>query len=76
MADFEAKIPCETQGEGILIAFNERYLMNTVSVLRADESVMKINTATSPVFIQCKESDGVHMCLPVRLFEVVGDGQK
>lgn len=76
MADFEAKIPCETQGEGILIAFNERYLMNTVSVLRADESVMKINTATSPVFIQCKESDGIHMCLPVRLFEVVGDGQK
>lgn len=75
MADFEAKIPCVTQGDGGMIAFNERYLMNTVSVLKAEESVIKFNTATSPVLIQCKESDGIHICMPVRLHEVV-DGQE
>ena len=74
MADFEAKIPCETQGDGGALAFNERYLMNTVSVLKADVSLIKFNTATSPVLIQCKDSDGIHICMPVRLHEVV-DGQ-
>ena len=75
MADFEAKIPCVTQGDGGMIAFNERYLMNTVSVLKEDESVIKFNTATSPVLIQCKGSDGIHICMPVRLHEVI-NGQE
>lgn len=75
MADFEAKIPCVTQGDGGMIAFNERYLMNTVSVLKEDESIIRFNTATSPVLIQCKGSDGIHICMPVRLHEVI-DGKE
>ncbi len=53
-ADYEANIPCEVQGKPILIAFNERYLMNTMNALDADEAVMKFNQPSSPIIVQGK----------------------
>ena len=68
-ADFEAKIPCDMHGEGIQTAFNSRYLINTIGVIEADEVILKLNTKTSPVFIQGKDLNGIHMCMPVHLWE-------
>ena len=68
-ADFEAKIPCNTHGEEILTAFNSRYMIDTISVIEADEVILKLNTKTSPVFVQGKGLDGMHMCMPVHVEE-------
>ena len=73
-ADYEARIPCETQGDGLEIAFSEHVLISTMDVLEADTVVWKMNTKTSPVLIQPKGADGIHICMPVRLQEV-GNGK-
>ena len=69
-ADFEANIPCEMVGENIMIAFNEKYLMNAINVIETDQFVMKLNTRRSPVLIQGKGRNGIHICMPVNLAEV------
>lgn len=66
-ADFEADVPCETQGEEMNIAFNDRYLMSALSMIDGDEAIIKLSGITSPVIVQGKESDGIHLLLPVRI---------
>ena len=68
-ADYEAKIPCESTGGKISIAFNDQQLMNTVSVLETDDILLKFNTSVSPVIIQAKGESGIHICMPIRLQE-------
>ena len=66
-ADFEAEIPCDTQGDELVIAFNQKYLMNTINAVSAEDIVMKFNTSVSPCIIQAHGGDGVHLVLPVRV---------
>ena len=72
-ADYEARIPCQTTGDVLNIAFAEKYLIDTIGAIRADKTIMKFNTPVSPVYITVQGSDGVHMCLPVRLQEAKQD---
>ena len=65
-ADYEANIDCDTHGDGLKIGFNDRYLMNAMNALKADEAILKFNTPVSPVVIQGKDENGIHLCLPVR----------
>lgn len=69
-ADYEADLPCEMRGEPLDIAFNDKYLMNMLSAIDTEEVLIKFNSPVSPVIIQGKERDGIHLCLPVRLMEV------
>ena len=66
-ADYEAEMPCITQGSGLTIAFNQKYIMNTMGVIGDDTAVMKFNSSLSPCVIQAKGSDGIHLTLPVRI---------
>ena len=51
-AEFEADVPCDTQGSALKIAFNEKYLMNTMNALESDDAVMNFNTSTSPMVVR------------------------
>ena len=64
--DFDADIPCETQGDGLTIAFNQKYLMNTINSINADELVMKFNMPINPCIVQGHGQEGIHLVLPVR----------
>ena len=66
-ADYEADIPCETNGNGLKIAFNEKYLMNTISALSTDDAVMNMNSGSSPVVMTGMDGKGYRLVLPVRV---------
>lgn len=68
-ADYEAEVACETNGDGLTIAFNQRYLMNTIGSIATEEAVMKFNTPTSPCVVQGKGENGLRLTLPVRVVE-------
>lgn len=66
-AQFEAEVPCETQGDGLLIAFNDKYLMNTMNVLDEDDAEMCFNSAVTPVVVKTINGKGIRLVLPVRV---------
>jgi DNA polymerase-3 subunit beta len=65
-ADYDADIDCETQGDGLTIAFNQKYIMNTMNVIGTEEAVMKFNSPLAPCIICGREESGIHLVLPVR----------
>lgn len=65
-ADYEADISCQTQGEGLKIAFNQKYLMNTLNAIDAEETVLQFNTSVTPCIAHGKDEVGVRLLLPVR----------
>lgn len=66
-ADYEADVSCATQGDGLQIAFNNRYLMDSIGAIDTEYAVMKFNSAVSPVIITDEDGHGVRLCLPVRV---------
>ena len=66
-ASFDADVACNTQGEGLKIAFNQKYLMNTINAINTEEAVMKFNSSVSPCVVTGKDEDGAHLLLPVRV---------
>jgi hypothetical protein len=48
--------------------------MNTIGAVNTDKAVMKFNRSVSPVFVQAKGSDGIHILTPVKINEVLQDG--
>jgi len=60
---------CEGSGEGLMIGFNDRYLMDALKAAGKDKLSICLNTASSPCVI--KAADGsdafTYMILPVRL---------
>ena len=66
-ADFDAEIECETHGDGLKIAFNQNYLMDTVGSILNGNVVMKFNTMSSPCVIHGKDDNGIRLILPVRV---------
>ena len=66
-ADFDAEVSCITNGEGLKIAFNHKYLMETIDSIIQNEITMKFNAPTNPCVIQGKDSDGLRLLLPVRV---------
>ena len=66
-AEFEADVPCSTVGDELKIAFNQKYLMNTINSLDADRIVMKFNGSVGPCVMKAQDTTGVRLVLPVRV---------
>jgi len=66
-AAYEAELECETQGEPLNIAFNQKYIMDTINSLDMESIVLKMNTQTSPAIIVGKDEKGLRLVLPVRV---------
>ena len=66
-ADYEADVPCITEGDTLKIAFNQKYLMNTMNTVSTDKAIIKFNNSVSPCIVQGKDMDGgIRLLLPVR----------
>lgn len=61
--------PCEGDGAGLEIGFNDRYLSDALKNAPADEILLSLNTGSSPCILMAADgSDNfVYMILPVRL---------
>lgn len=66
-ADFEANVSCDTHGNGLLIAFNQKYLMNTIGAIDGESAIMCFNSSVAPCVVKEKDGDGVRLVLPVRV---------
>ena len=66
-ADFDADIPCATFGDELKIAFNQKYLTETLSAITAEKAVLNFITSTSPCVINGENEDGIRLILPVRV---------
>lgn len=64
-ADYEAKVPCMTQGNELKIAFNQKYLTNMISAVYDNEAQIGFNGATNPAVIRTET--GCRLTLPVRV---------
>lgn len=65
-AAFEAELECELHGEPINIAFNQKYIMDTINSVNMESIILKMNTPTSPVIIVGQNIKGMRLLLPVR----------
>ena len=65
-ADYEAEVACESRGT-VKIAFNEKYLLNALNMVDAEDAVVKMNGPVNPCVVQGKDEDGIHLLLPVRV---------
>lgn len=65
-ADFQAEVPCSTNGDELKIAFNHKYLMETIASIVGNEIVMRFNSPLNPCIIQAADTDGIRLILPVR----------
>ena len=66
-ADFDADVMCDTHGDGLTIAFNQKFLMETINSIDAEEIVFQFNSPISPCVMHGKDKDGVRLVLPVRV---------
>ena len=70
-ADYEAEVSCMTQGEPLKIAFNQKYLMNTINSIDTEEITLKFGTSVSPCVAQGRGESGIiygnRLVLPVRV---------
>lgn len=66
-ADYDAEIPCETNGKDLVIAFNDRYLLNALSAIDGDEAVLNFNNSVNPLVVTENDKDCIRLCLPVRV---------
>ena len=65
-ADFDAEVNCCTTGGDLTIAFNHKYLMETINSIIPNEITLKFNSTISPCILQGKDSKGLRLILPVR----------
>lgn len=66
-ADFEANVSCITDGDGMKIAFNHKYLMESIASIRESEISMEFNGTVSPCVMRGKDGNGYRLLLPVRV---------
>lgn len=69
-ADYEAEIPCQTHGENLTIAFNQRYMVETIGSIGTEDVVMQFNSPISPCVVHGKSDEpgeGIRLVLPVRV---------
>lgn len=66
-ADFEADVKCSTVGDPLKIAFNIKYLMNTINSINAENVVMMFNSSVSPCIARGQDTSGTRLVLPVRV---------
>lgn len=66
-ADFEADVSCQTMGDPLKIAFNLKYLLNTINSINVEEVALHFNSSVSPCVATAKDSYGSRLILPVRV---------
>ena len=66
-ADFDAEVKCQTQGNLLKIAFNHKFLMESISSIIGNEIVLQFNAPISPCVISAKDTTGYRLILPVRI---------
>jgi len=68
MGDVYEEIQVETEGEGLEIAFNVKYMTDVLRAIGEDEFLMKFNSPVSPCVIAPTEGGAyTYMVLPLRL---------
>ena len=65
-ADFDAKVGCQTHGDPLKIAFNHKFLMESINSIVGNEIVLRFNSPISPCVISAKDTTGYRLILPVR----------
>jgi len=65
--DYEADVECDTHGNGLTIAFNQKYLTDAFASIDCENAIMQFNTPTSPCVIHGKDQNGIRLALPVRV---------
>ena len=66
-ADTEGNVEATTEGEGLTVAFNARYLQEALSNLAAERLVLEFQGPLSPGVLKPAADDGyVHVIMPVR----------
>ena len=69
------EVEIEHEGEDMFIAFNNRYLIDSVRACRADRIVMSLSSALTSINIRPEEDEeggeDVFMLLPVRMKDQV-----
>lgn len=64
----QSTIPAKIKGEGGLLAFNFRYLLDFLQSTASQEIILEMKDSTSPgVFKPASMSDYLHLIMPVRL---------
>ena len=66
-AEYDADISCNKTGPDLTIAFNQKYLMDTINSITDEEIVMKFNAPSNPCVITTREGSGYRLVLPVRV---------
>lgn len=66
-ADYDAEIPCEMLGDVIKIAFNLKYMIETINSVSAESIVLHFNSPTTPCIMHGKDENGTRLVLPVRV---------
>lgn len=66
-AEYEADVKCSTTGDPLKIAFNQKYLMNTINSIGSDNIVLNFNSSVSPCVANGQDMDGTRLVLPVRV---------
>ena len=66
-ADYEAEVPCSKTGPDISIAFNQKYLMDTINSITDEEIIMKLISPVKSCVISTREGSGYRLVLPVRV---------
>lgn len=62
------EVTIEHEGDGILIAFNNRYLMDCIRACDGDKISMEMSTPLASMNIKpCDNDDEIYMLLPVRM---------
>ena len=67
VAEYEADVKCSTHGDPLKIAFNQKYLMNTINSIGSDNIVLMFNSSVSPCVANGQDMDGTRLVLPVRV---------
>lgn len=67
-ADYEAEVKCSLQGPELTIAFNQKYLMDTINSMDiGEEIILKFNSPSNPCVINSTDIGGYRLILPVRV---------
>ena len=67
-ADYEAEVKCSLQGPELTIAFNQKYLMDTINSMNiGEEIILKFNSPSNPCVINSTDIGGYRLILPVRV---------
>lgn len=64
-------IPIKNSGESLKIAFNSKYLIEALKVIKDDEIKIEMTTSVGPAVIPDENNNYLYLILPVRLAEEV-----